>query len=270
MLRDKIRNEQRRSEAIKKAQAEVDHWEQILDTCKRRAAEQAQTEGPTNMENVEQEQNTPQATQATEQQQTAEEPKPIGVGVFGNIYDAFKGKAKAAIDFLRKMKTGEAIGALHHKDIEDISLVWGNAKAGLQKIVWKHPEVLEHLQEIIDGMQIVASSDNRIVLESGTHKAVVSKKWGNEKTPQWLLTAYEKKEATGGSSDIVPEPQSGKQNGTAPLQDKPSNGKDTNSQIKEQENGNNGKQQDTTAGQPSEGRSKEGNNRSRREEVGNG
>ena len=236
-LRDKIRNEQRRSEAIKKAQAEVDHWEQILDTRKRRDAEQVQTEGPTDMENMETEQNAPQATQTAEQEQTTEEPKPIGVGAFGNIYDAFKGKAKAAIDFLRKMKTGEAIGALHHKDIGDISLVWGNAKAGLQKIVWKHPEVLEHLQEIIDGMQIVASSDNRIVLESDSHKAVVSKKLGDEKTPQWLLTAYEKKDATGGSSDIVPEPQSGKQNGTAPLQDKPSTSKDTDQNTNSQTNG---------------------------------
>ena len=41
-------------------------------------------------------------------------------------------------------------------------------------------------------------------------------------TEQWLLTAYEKKNAAkGGSSDIGPKPQTegGKQNGTAPLQD---------------------------------------------------
>lgn len=148
-----------------------------------------------------------------------DEPKPIGKGAFGNIYDAFKGKAKRAIDFLRKLQSGEARAALHHKDIGEISLVWGNEMAGLKKILRKHPEVVDNLQEIIGGMKVTHSSDNRIVLESDTHKAVVSKMLGQEKTPQWLLTAYEKKPATGGISDIVPEPKGGKQNGTAPLQD---------------------------------------------------
>lgn len=37
-----------------------------------------------------------------------EEIKPIGKGVFGNIYDQFKGKAKSAINFLMKIKSGEA------------------------------------------------------------------------------------------------------------------------------------------------------------------
>jgi membrane protein involved in colicin uptake len=65
------------------------------------------------------------------------EPQPIGRGVFGNIYDQFKGKAKEAIDFLRKIKGGEAIAALHHKDIGDISLVWGNKKAGFNIVLNK-------------------------------------------------------------------------------------------------------------------------------------
>ena len=58
-----------------------------------------------------------------------EEIKPIGKGVFGNIYDQFKGKAKSAINFLRKIKSGEAVGALHHNEVGDISLVWGDDKA---------------------------------------------------------------------------------------------------------------------------------------------
>lgn len=166
-----------------------------------------------------------------------EEIKPIGKGVFGNIYDQFKGKAKSAINFLRKIKSGEAAGALHHNEVGDISLVWGNDKAGLKKILRKHPEVVGNLQEILNDMHIAVSSENRIVLESNTHKAVVSKMLGEEKTPQWLLTAYEKKNASGGSSDIGPEPQRGKQNGTAPLQDKSSTDKDTESSPSPQENG---------------------------------
>ena len=85
-------------------------------------------------------------------------------------------------------------------------------------------------------MHIAVSSENRIVFESNTHRAVVSKMLGNEKTPQWLLTAYEKKNTSGGSSDIVPEPKRGKQNGTAPLQDNSSTDKVTESAPSTQEN----------------------------------
>lgn len=110
-----------------------------------------------------------------------EEIKPIGKGIFGNIYDQFKGKAKSAINFLMKIKSGEAVGALHHNEVGDISLVWGNDKAGLKKILRKHPEVVGNLQEILNDMHIAVSSENRIVLESNTHKAVVSKMLGEEK-----------------------------------------------------------------------------------------
>ena len=161
--------------------------------------------------------------------------KPIGKGVFGNIYDQFKGKAQAAIDFLRKVKGGVAKSALHHKDVGDIDLWYGDDKAGLKKIASKHPEVLEDLQSVLDKMRVTHSSDNRIILESGTHKAIVSKDWYGKKTDNWLLTAYEKKVASGGSIDIVPEPEKGRQNGTAPLQDNLSNDKDSKEIVEKQE-----------------------------------
>jgi hypothetical protein len=56
--------------------------------------------------------------------------KPVGVGAFGNIYNQFRGNAKAAIEFLKKVRGGEAVGALHHKDIGDIDLVWGKEGTG--------------------------------------------------------------------------------------------------------------------------------------------
>lgn len=146
--------------------------------------------------------------------------KPIGKGTFGNIYDQFKGKAKEAIQFLLGKKEGEAIGALHHKDIGDISIVWGNAKAGLQKILNKHPEVINDLQGIIDGMNIVEESDNRIKLESDTHFAVVSKEYKGTPREKWLLTAYEKKETSkpANSSMDVDSNQIGKSDDTATRQ----------------------------------------------------
>lgn len=127
----------------------------------------------------------------------AVEIKPVGVGAFGNIYNQFRGNAKAAIEFLKKVRGGEAVGALHHKDIGDIDLVWGKEGTGhsdgygLSKLVKYHPEVLDNLQEILNDMRVVSSSKNRVNLESETHKAGVRLTWDGERK-SWLLTAFKK------------------------------------------------------------------------------
>lgn len=123
--------------------------------------------------------------------------KPVGVGAFGNIYNQFRGNAKAAIEFLKKVRGGEAVGALHHKDIGDIDLVWGKEGTGhsdgygLSKLVKYHPEVLDNLQDILNDMRVVSSSKNRVNLESETHKAGVRLTWDGERK-SWLLTAFKK------------------------------------------------------------------------------
>jgi hypothetical protein len=123
--------------------------------------------------------------------------KPVGVGAFGNIYNQFRGNAKDAIEFLKKVRGGEAVGALHHKDIGDIDLVWGKEGTGhsdgygLSKLVKYHPEVLDNLQEILNDMRVVSSSKNRVNLESKTHKAGVRLTWDGERK-SWLLTAFKK------------------------------------------------------------------------------
>ena len=43
--------------------------------------------------------------------------QPIGTGVFGNIYDQFRGKVKAAFDFLIRNKSGDAI-AVWSRDVQ--------------------------------------------------------------------------------------------------------------------------------------------------------
>ena len=144
------------------------------------------------------------------QAQSVEEPhfslddiKPVGVGAFGNIYNQFRGKAKAAIEFLKKVRGGEAVGALHHKDIGDIDLVWGKEGTGhsdgygLSKLVKYHPEVLDNLQEILNDMRVVSSSKNRVNLESETHKAGVRLTWDGERK-SWLLTAFKKETSASG------------------------------------------------------------------------
>lgn len=166
----------------------------------------------------------------------AAEIKPVGVGAFGNIYNQFRGKAKAAIEFLKKLGSGEAAAALHHHTIGDISLVWGDKKTGLDKILRKHPEVVDNLQSIIDSMEVVQESDNRIKLESPTHFAVVSKEYKGEPREQWLLTAYEKRESleNGKSMDTATSSLGGD---TALSQSKESAAKIDNSSETSKENG---------------------------------
>ena len=161
------------------------------------------------------------------------EPKSIGIGQFGPIYTQFKGKPQEAIAFLSQLQNGEAIAALNHPEIGDISLVWGNPKAGLEKIASKHPEVLDNLQGIINEMKVVSTSNNRIKLESNTHFAVVSREYLGQPRKQWLLTAFEKKNsAFDNTMDTGETSLRGKQNDTATLQNTVSNDKDTtNSQT---------------------------------------
>lgn len=138
-----------------------------------------------------------QMSSAAEPHYSLKDIKPVGVGAFGNIYNQFRGNAKAAIEFLKKVRGGEAVGALHHKDIGDIDLVWGKEGTGhsdgygLSKLVKYHPEVLDNLQEILNDMRVVSSSKNRVNLESETHKAGVRLTWDGERK-SWLLTAFKK------------------------------------------------------------------------------
>ena len=177
-----------------------------------------------------------QAQSVAEPRQSLDDIKPVSVGAFGNIYNQFRGKAKAAIEFLKKLGSGEATAALHHHTIGDISLVWGDKKTGLDKILRKHPEVVDNLQSIIDSMEVVRESDNRIKLESPTHFAVVSKEYKGEPREQWLLTAYEKRESleNGKSMDTATSSLGGD---TALSQSKGSAAKIDNSSETSKENG---------------------------------
>ncbi len=150
--------------------------------------------------------------------------EPVGNGPFGPIYDQFKGDAQGAIRFLSEQQDGEAIAALNHPDVGDIDLVWGKpgtAKSngyGLSKLVKFHPELLDNLQGILNDMQVATRSDNRINLESPTHKVAVRLEWDGERK-NWLLTAFEKETPTSidRTTDIGENPTD-LQNDTAPLQ----------------------------------------------------
>lgn len=137
--------------------------------------------------------------------------KPDGVesggeldGPFGPVLTGFHHDAQGAISKLRELKSGDAVGALHHPEVGDIDLVWGKEGSeaknyedgyGLAKIARKHPEALGDLQGILNGMSKneARSGKNRVILESPDHKAVVRLDWDGV-TKHWLTTAYEKRD----------------------------------------------------------------------------
>ena len=151
----------------------------------------------------------------------------VEIGPFGPIYRQFSGKAGEAITFLLSMGSGEARGALYHRDIGYISLVYGTEKYGIKKIEEKHPEVLVHLQEIVDVMKIVQQSENRIKLESDSHFAVVSRDYLGTRHSPWLLTAFEKKNSVPDNTMDTGETLAGERNDTATPQDTVSKNKDS-------------------------------------------
>jgi hypothetical protein len=119
------------------------------------------------------------------------------VGPFGQVFEQFKGDAQGAIAHLRQVQGGEAIGALHHPELGDIDLVWGEEGSGasdgygLAKLAKYHPDVLDNLQEIVSGMAVAKRSANRAMLESADHKGGVRLTWDGKKK-HWLLTAFKK------------------------------------------------------------------------------
>lgn len=125
----------------------------------------------------------------------------IGNGVFGPIVDAkaYKSNWGLLVERLSSLGDGEAIGALHHKDIGPIDVPWGSFDPvsqnghGLAKIVSKHPEVVANLPDILANTPVKTRSANRIRLENNQHMVSIRLEFdGNQKT--WLLTAYEKRD----------------------------------------------------------------------------
>ena len=142
------------------------------------------------------------------------------VGPFGEIYTQFKGKPQEAVTFLLAKRSGEAIGALHHKDIGDIDLVWGKEGTahsdgyGLAKLAKFHPEVLFNLQEVLNDMVVTKRSTNRVQLESDKYQAAVRLTW-DDKKKTWLLTMFEKKNSVPDNTTDTVETLSSNGNDTA-------------------------------------------------------
>ena len=156
---------------------------------------------------------TESAKEEAEKRMDDEEPKPVGSGVFGNIYNQFKGKVKEAFDFLMKHKGGDLLGVFHRKDVGDIDLVWGDENGGLAHILHKHvgegksfanvDEAMSHIQNIIESGKNDFEDGDKIVFRRGSELVTVRKNFreGGKKITDknWVLTAYDKEAADNGN-----------------------------------------------------------------------
>jgi hypothetical protein len=114
-----------------------------------------------------------------------------------------------------------AIAALYHKSVGYIDLPWGEKGTGksdgfgLSKLLEYHPEVVDNLQEILDGMEETMRSSNRVQLESKEYKAGVRLTW-NKKSKTWLLNMFKKENSVSdNTTDTVGTSKGSKRNDTA-------------------------------------------------------
>ena len=119
---------------------------------------------------------------------------------FGTNYAEGYHDGAWSIQKLLDTKEGQVAGAFHREDIGDITLAWGEAGSGksdgwgLAKIQKYHPEVLDRLDELVQGMPITKETPNRYQLENENYKIAIRKDYDGE-NGNWLLTAFEKKES---------------------------------------------------------------------------
>ena len=142
-----------------------------------------------------------------EKRMNDEEPKPVGSGVFGNIYNQFKGKVKEAFDFLMKHKGGDLLGVFHRKDVGDIDLVWGDHGGGLAHIIRRHiieqndfknvDEIQKVIEDVIRNGLIVRENKDKINIEYNGYRVSIKKTIRDSKgnvveNKNWIVTAFDK------------------------------------------------------------------------------
>jgi hypothetical protein len=165
----KIAARKAHDEKVKQARQELEYWENLARVPEERA-------------------------------KAEEEPQPIGKGFFGNIYDQFKGKVKAAFDFLLKHKEGDLLGVFHRNDLGDIDLVWGDENMGLNHIISKHvgegkdfatvEDLISAIDKIISDGDIIRDNENRYVVSLNGYRVGIRKDFDGQKK-NWVVTAVD-------------------------------------------------------------------------------
>ena len=215
--------------AVAEAQRVVDAWKAIVGEMSRREeaakaeaeriaaekAEEARVEAERKAEEEriakqKAEEKTAEAEsdkEEAEKRMDDEEPKPLGSGVFGNIYNQFKGKVKEAFDFLMKHKGGDLLGVFHRKDVGDIDLVWGDHGGGLAHIIRRHiieqndfknvDEIQKVIEDVIRNGLIVRENKDKINIEYNGYRVSIKKTIRDSKgnvveNKNWIVTAFDK------------------------------------------------------------------------------
>lgn len=209
----------------------------------------------------------PKKEEVSQQQETiandtqAEQPKPIGQSLFGNVYDAFRGKAKEAFNYLFTHKEGDLQGVYHRKDVGDIDLVWGDRtkNQGLDHIIDKHIEKNNDFDSLEEAAQVIddvinngevnekKSKWDKVVLEKDGYMVIISKnvrdKDGNviDSNKNWVVTAFDSERGKGNKkrnpSDVTLVTPNTNEGSRAVAPDgSPFIGKDTNNSSNGNEN----------------------------------
>lgn len=178
---------------------------------------------------------------------SANEPKPIGHGDFGPIYNQFEGKPKEAFEFITKKKSGDLLNVFHRNDTGGIDLVWGDEKGGLNHIIVKHvgkgkdfeteADAFSKIEDVLKNGKLIQSGQLRYVVSEDGYRVAIRKDYnGNKKN--WIVSAVDynrSKEEKG----ITTNPTSASHGASGSELAAPGNstGKDSKNNPNAQENG---------------------------------
>ena len=279
---DKIAAAKEHKKAVENAKAELEHWKEIASARERRKQEEQPKDDNLPNKQVEataqDEIPTPQGEQQVEvtndsvgeqakgknnASASEEEIQPIGRGIFGNIYDQFKGKLKEALAFLMKNKSGDLLGVFHRDGFGDVDLVWGNNEEsnGLDHIIEKHVKAHNDFTSVEDAVVKIddiikngsinekKSKWDKVVFEKDGYSVIVSKnlrdKKGNiiNENKNWVVTAFDntksqgnkKRSSSSGVTSVTPNTNKGGRAVTP--DDKTSTSEDTPKSTELQGNG---------------------------------
>ena len=241
---------------IERIESEIERWQQIIQSGEeRQACEKSRSEEADETPAVD----TKPESGVDGEVKSEDRLQPIGKGVFGNIYDQFKGKVKEAFDFLTKHKSGDLLGVFHRDGFGDIDLVWGDNGGGLAHIIQRHVEEqndfnsVEEVRDVMDDVIKNGSINERkskwdkVVFEKDGYSVVVSRnlrdKDGNiiEQNKDWVVTVFDnsrgrnskKRESSSDVTQVTPNTNKGGR-AVAP-NDNSSESKDTKSKAEGQE-----------------------------------
>lgn len=146
------------------------------------------------------------AKPSTDESMLVAEPSPIGRSKFGNVYNQFRGKVKAAFDFLMKHQSGDLLGVFHREDVGDIDLVWGDYNGGLGHIIRRHiveqndfdnvDEIRDIVSSVIANGNIVRENVDKVNIEYEGYRVSIRKvnrdgRGNIVEHKNWVVTAFQ-------------------------------------------------------------------------------